>query len=323
MVSISGNATLDTRKPVMLPPDENYIDLTQFRADWTDETAEKYVDSYTLLVSTKPAATLIADEDFSNMPSGGNVASDPTPYLPEGWTFEGSELWLDGACLSLGTNCHFVTRPFDLTGYDKATIIVRAKNDNIYASSATLAVETSVDYMTVKTWGEYLDYVFVMDCDQHEQFRIGSNLYYCDIEAIKIYAGELEETDLCAIVEEGDSTSRLITGITDKSYVVSDLEAGLTYYYKVKAVYTDGTESEWSNFERVTLLADVPANEPGDVNGDGKVTISDVTALINLLLTNGEMPSTADFNGDGRVTISDVTALVNYLLTNGGYISGC
>ena len=52
----------------------------------------------------------------------------------------------------------------------------------------------------------------------------------------------------------------------------------------------------------------------GDVNGDGKVNISDVTALINLLLAGNTPPSTADCNQDGKVNISDVTALINYLL---------
>lgn len=319
VVYISGAATLDTRMPVMLPPDETYINATQFRADWTDETADKYVDSYTLLVSIKPAATLLADEDFSDLPStGNNVASNPTPYLPEGWTFEGSELWLDGACLSLGTNCHLVTRQFDLKGYDKASIIVMAKNDNIHASSATLAVETSMDRLTTKTWGEYLDYVFVMDCDEHEQFRIGSDLYYCDIESIKIFAGEFEEPDLRDIAEESDSISRLITGITDKSYMVRDLEPGLTYYYMVKGLYTDGTESVWSNFECVTLVADAPANERGDVNGDRNVNISDVAALVNYLLNNdatGIGMEAADCNQDDNVNISDVAVLISYLLS--------
>ena len=319
VVNISGTATLDTYTPVMLPADETYVNLTQFQADWTDETADKFVDSYTLLVSTKPAATLIVDEDFSDLPStGNNIASNPTPYLPEGWTFEGSELWLDGACLSLGTDCHLVTQPFDLKGYDKATIIVRAKNDNIYASSATLAVETSMDIMTVKTWGEYFDYTFVLDCGEVEQFRIGSNLYYCDIEAIKIYAGELDEPTLREIAEEGDTTSRLITGITDKSYMISNLEAGFTYYYKVKALYTDGTESAWSNFECVTLFGNGPVYERGDVNGDGNVRINDVSALIDYLLSGDESGiniGAADCDQDFEVKINDVAALIDYLLS--------
>ena len=53
----------------------------------------------------------------------------------------------------------------------------------------------------------------------------------------------------------------------------------------------------------------------GDVNGDGSVTISDVTALIDLLLSGGTISNpAADCNGDSNVTISDVTALIDYLL---------
>ena len=54
----------------------------------------------------------------------------------------------------------------------------------------------------------------------------------------------------------------------------------------------------------------------GDVNGDGSVTIADVTALIDLLLNGGTPPTTADVNGDGQVTIADVTALIDMLLGN-------
>ena len=69
---------------------------------------------------------------------------------------------------------------------------------------------------------------------------------------------------------------------------------------------------QWMNFfiqiEEEYLL--------GDVNEDGKVNISDVTALINILLANGEYNiHTADVNGDGNVNISDVTALINKLLS--------
>ena len=53
----------------------------------------------------------------------------------------------------------------------------------------------------------------------------------------------------------------------------------------------------------------------GDVNGDGKVTISDVTSLISNLLNNDNPGNAADINGDGKVTISDVTYIINLLLS--------
>ena len=53
----------------------------------------------------------------------------------------------------------------------------------------------------------------------------------------------------------------------------------------------------------------------GDVNGDGELSIGDVTALINVLLSgNAAGNPSADVNGDGEAGIGDVTALINMLL---------
>ena len=56
----------------------------------------------------------------------------------------------------------------------------------------------------------------------------------------------------------------------------------------------------------------------GDVNGDGSITIADVTALVNIILgkdTEGHYNrAAADVNLDESITIADVTALVNIIL---------
>ena len=52
----------------------------------------------------------------------------------------------------------------------------------------------------------------------------------------------------------------------------------------------------------------------GDVNGDGAVTIADVTLLVNIILGKTEGNTAADVNGDGNTTIADVTTLVNIIL---------
>ena len=54
--------------------------------------------------------------------------------------------------------------------------------------------------------------------------------------------------------------------------------------------------------------------KPGDVNGDGEVNISDVTALIDLLLSGETGTEMADVNNDGEVNISDVTSIIDMLL---------
>ncbi len=58
--------------------------------------------------------------------------------------------------------------------------------------------------------------------------------------------------------------------------------------------------------------------ELGDVNHDDKLSIGDVTALINYLLSLDESTVClicADVNEDGKISIGDVTALINKLLT--------
>ena len=53
----------------------------------------------------------------------------------------------------------------------------------------------------------------------------------------------------------------------------------------------------------------------GDVNRDGRVNVSDVSALINMILGVTAMDQeAADVNGDGRVNVSDVSALINIIL---------
>ena len=55
----------------------------------------------------------------------------------------------------------------------------------------------------------------------------------------------------------------------------------------------------------------------GDVNGDENVNITDVTALIDCLLTSSNVNKfTCDLNMDREITIADVTALIDLLLTN-------
>lgn len=65
----------------------------------------------------------------------------------------------------------------------------------------------------------------------------------------------------------------------------------------------------------LVLVPQLAMARVGDVNGDGEVTGSDVTALYNNIL-NGDMTyyATSDVNGDGEVTGSDVTAIYNIIL---------
>ena len=53
----------------------------------------------------------------------------------------------------------------------------------------------------------------------------------------------------------------------------------------------------------------------GDVNGDGTVNVSDVTALINTILGIAHYEAKAcDLNGDQVVNVTDVTHLISLIL---------
>jgi len=86
-----------------------------------------------------------------------------------------------------------------------------------------------------------------------------------------------------------------------------------SYRIAISAVAAD-LQTATSYIINVTAPANVLI---GDVDGDGNVTISDVTALIDYLLggTANINEQNADIDNDGNIAISDVTALIDLLLS--------
>ena len=80
------------------------------------------------------------------------------------------------------------------------------------------------------------------------------------------------------------------------------------------------------SLKNMTLILHKLGEEPvylrGDVNKDGDVTISDVTALIDALLSGNLdeaedfSPDNADANLDDSISIGDVTTIIDYLLSH-------
>jgi len=92
---------------------------------------------------------------------------------------------------------------------------------------------------------------------------------------------------------------------------IPEVEEGKTYDVTgIVTIYFGEAQVYITEMTEVTALR-------GDVDLDGEVNIADVTALIDMLLTNaGTSSAGADCNLDGSVDISDVTALIDYLLSN-------
>ena len=204
---------------------------------------------------------------------------------------------------------------YDLTGYDKMTVMIYSEPFN---SDNTLTVTTSVDSknVTLPTNASFAWYTFVVNCASSDYIKITSS-GVPDMRYVKVYAGEFTAPQLKAS-ESGDETYRVITGITDKNYTVTGLTSGGTFYFYVEANYINGGIAP-SIVKEVTLFENEHTFQLGDVDHDGSVTISDVTALIDYLLSgnNGACPVCGDVETDGIISIADVTALIDLLLHSG------
>ena len=121
------------------------------------------------------------------------------------------------------------------------------------------------------------DFTFIID------YLIGNTDYFCS------QCGNVVQDDAIDILDVSKLMDYLMTGEWYDGYILTQAEKVI-------------------NVSETTIY--------GDVNGDGFITISDVTVLIDMLLNqdNIEYNELIDVNGDGYITIVDVTALIDMLL---------
>ena len=185
---------------------------------------------------------------------------------------------------------HFSTEgeyPWILAVDEDGTVCARSSNDGVENSVSTLTATVTVTVpgtsvlTTFKARGEGTNPVYdacIFEVDGNLAFSFGSNL------------GNYWTTNNTSL-EVGTHT--------------------LTWTYS-----KDSSVNPAGDFFAVSQVSlYIPTITRGDVNNDGSVNISDVTALIDHLLSGTTPPASADCNQDGGVNISDVTALIDYLLS--------
>ena len=313
-VTLNGEAVLETYVPLMLPADEAYINLTQFRADWTDETPAQNVNSYTLEVSTRPAVELLDSLDGSMYPGSYESITLTAPWSGVDVKVGNGSYYFN----NYSTDGHIAFTVPD--GYNDDIFTMQITTVDGYYGSGNITVRSEQTAAVGHSFSTGETYSWLVTASAGEKITITSTDSYFspEMSMIKVYAGDVNELNsLNAIQEEGDVNYRLITGITNKFYTVKNLAEAGTFYYKVRAIYSDGTTGRWSNFQRVTLFENGHAYQDGDVNHDGSTNIADVTELIDALLSGADVCEIcADVNGDTIVNIADVTALIDMLLAS-------
>ena len=83
-------------------------------------------------------------------------------------------------------------------------------------------------------------------------------------------------------------------------------------YVPVGTVSTYASANVWERFVNIFEIGSVVTI--GDVDGDGRVSIADLTYLVDLILGGAEATTSSDIDGDGKLSIADVTMLVDILL---------
>ena len=319
------------KDPVMLEVDKERITDTSFCANWTDGGD---VSSYTLQVNriavpSDETATLLMTENFSKVVAYSDGYNDIAGSLDqytdnEGWS--GYKVYTaanHGLKIGTATAIGYVISP-NLSLSSTVTVVLNAKNwisSSGKSDASTISVSCGNVSQTVTLNDNATDHTVVLHGCEADNIKIsmtaaGKRFYLYNVS---IYNGDLTakyNAPRRVIVEEGDSTWRMVSGITDTCYTVKGLTGGI-YEYLVKAIYTDGSESVWSNIQNVTLKGGTEELLVGDVNHDGEVNISDVTSIIDYLLgtsSDNFDKEAADVNHDGEINISDVTTLVDMLL---------
>ena len=312
-VTINGVASLETYTPELLPANEALINLTQFRADWNDETPDQNVGSYTLEVSSRPYVELLATIDASIYSGSYESMTLTAPWSGSNVYVGYGSIYFNNGYYGDGYISYTVPE-----GYTNEIFTMQITTVTGYYGSGNLTVGSNQTAALGHqfTYGE--TYTWYVTASAGEKITITSTdgSYSPEMAMIKVYVGDVNELNSLKAHEEGDANYRLITGITDKFYTVKDLTAAGTFNYRVMALYTDGTQSRWSKVQQVTLFENGNVHQPGDVDHDGSVGISDVSALIDYLLgaESSGCAICADVDEDGAVNIADLSALIDILL---------
>ena len=326
VIEITGNASLRKATPQLLEAAQ--VGTTSFLAQWTDETPQMNVESYTLVLNEQgfEHAEEVAKADFTTLQHTGSQGdpmstSDLDTYCtPEGWT--GQQVYPDKTGVRLGYNSSnyvgSLTTPelnFTMSG-GKLTITFNAKSYG--GSGGYLVISTGAYSVSQQLKTKAATYTVVLDCDVFDGQKVTFTSKDC---RVFLTSATITTTDVTggavakAPIEEGDATTRTITGIIEKMYSVTGLTPAGTYYYKVQANYIDGTQSRWSTSKKVELLSG--GVNAGDVNGDGEVDITDANIVINIMLDRDDAANydgRADINGDGEIDVTDINAIINLML---------
>lgn len=168
-----------------------------------------------------------------------------------------------------------------------------------------------IDALASGTW-----MIYETDLSKYVGQRIRIGVHYTSFDAffaqlddfyVGNLAGEGTVLDVGAVKQYNITLDGNAAGeVTVPEITLHNVASG-QHVATVQAAYESGLSEVVTRNFTIALV--------GDVNGDSRVDVSDVTALINRILgTANYKTAVCDVNGDGEINVSDVTALINLLL---------
>lgn len=285
---LQNETPVEITKPVAV--DATNINTASFTANWNPCEG---ATSYTLRVMPKHDGEILLVEGFSKFTEEGtvNIGNNLDDYMDNaGWW--GSEIYsaVGGMQISSSTtNGYIISAVFELpANNEKITVQFKAKPNNADAFCGMDVTCGGSSESIVITGDSEQEYNVVLDCDMTFGQVVFSSTTLPDgrviMSDLKIYAGDITDSEVGRVEEILDGEQIIVTGIVGTSYNVTELAAGTTYVYDVKAIYGE-EESGWSNQITVTTLEDgtTPLDFVLENGVDGEqYTISNPLAVVDI-----------------------------------------
>ena len=304
------------------------IEVTQTYQEYLAEAlAHRYEDS-----DVAEIALIIKDLSWQiRMPKGMDMANLKKPVectsLLETPSFEGN-----GENSLLGWYYYYGPCNFGNNATQRAALAIEFWQTSFSWFQDVADIPNGVYRLTASAFYRYgtsaNDYTYYSNNTSHSSAYI-----YMEVNGGQI------QTPLKALSADAQSTmvgTGTETRLSNGKWVPNDMVSSVAYFKKgfylneCEIEVTNGKlrigmakpntiSNDWAIFDdfRLYYLGDGKPVK-GDVNGDGVLSIADVTVLVNVMLgkaSKGSYDNTVvDVNDDGIISVADITALVNLLL---------
>lgn len=194
--------------------------------------------------------------------------------------------------------------------------------------------------MTISPTPGEKEFLWMEDFEEYESIYLEEPMEACSVDEVYIfYEGAPTDIKLCCMLQDtqggelyrkeiltqpnawGSASTEDPTEILDPEMLTQG--ESYTIIFWAEAIAPDGSTIYMNNdgdgFDVHFVYGTAGTGVIGDVSGDGKVDVSDVNDVINIILEindASDYPGNADLTGDGKVDVSDVNEIINIILSN-------